>query len=270
MHDGHRKRLLERLRGGGALSDVELLEALLFNAYPRVNTNPIAHRLLTSFRTLRGVFDAPFGDLAAVDGVSEGVATYIKIISACLDRAGSKGEGLYLKNHGDVRGFAFSRLSGLKREKLELYCFDEEGLLLRSYSFSGVSAHAVTIPTKTVLDIISEIHPHTIAAAHNHITGVCKPTPADDEFTALLLLIAQMNNIRLLDHYIITRDKLYSYFDETRLETVRIKYSIDKAAAKEDNAEEDNEKSAAEEGEVDGEEYEVDEDIDECLTEKPS
>ena len=52
MHEGHRRRLMEKLRRGDNLFEHELLEILLFNAYPRANVNPVAHALLQRFATL--------------------------------------------------------------------------------------------------------------------------------------------------------------------------------------------------------------------------
>ena len=57
-HAGHRQRLYERLNSDGFLHDHELLEMLLFNAFPRKNTNPIAHALLDAFGSLKGVLEA--------------------------------------------------------------------------------------------------------------------------------------------------------------------------------------------------------------------
>ena len=56
-HDGHRHRIIEKL-DTGVLCEHELLEILLFNALPRRNTNDLAHRLLTAFGSIRGVFSA--------------------------------------------------------------------------------------------------------------------------------------------------------------------------------------------------------------------
>ena len=49
MHEGHRRRLYEKLKNGDNLFEHEILEMLLFNSYPRKNTNPIAHDLLSRF-----------------------------------------------------------------------------------------------------------------------------------------------------------------------------------------------------------------------------
>lgn len=54
-HAGHRQRLRERFRKGGAdaLPDYELLELLLFRALPRRDTKGIAKQLLARFGSLR-------------------------------------------------------------------------------------------------------------------------------------------------------------------------------------------------------------------------
>ena len=48
VHDGHRDRLRSRFleHGTDAMEDHALLELLLFYACPRIDTNPLAHRLL--------------------------------------------------------------------------------------------------------------------------------------------------------------------------------------------------------------------------------
>jgi DNA repair protein RadC len=57
-HLGHRQRLRERFLAGGAgaLADYELLELLLFYAFPRQDTKPIAKALLRRFGGFAGVF----------------------------------------------------------------------------------------------------------------------------------------------------------------------------------------------------------------------
>ena len=67
MHEGHRRRMYEKLKNDSLLEDHELLEILLFNAFQRKNTNPIAHALLDRFGTLSGVFGADYNKLITVD-----------------------------------------------------------------------------------------------------------------------------------------------------------------------------------------------------------
>ena len=77
MHEGHRKRMLQRLEHGEGLQDHELLEVLLFNAIPRKNTNPLAHELLTAFSSLGELFGASYEELLDVDGVGPETAAYL-------------------------------------------------------------------------------------------------------------------------------------------------------------------------------------------------
>ncbi len=54
---GHRQRLRERFQNGGAdaVPDYELLEMILFRAFPRIDTKPIAKRLLAKFGSFADV-----------------------------------------------------------------------------------------------------------------------------------------------------------------------------------------------------------------------
>ena len=60
IHDGHRDRMRRQLKTSGmdSLSDVQVLEVLLYYAAPRGDTNPTAHALLSRFGTLDSVFRA--------------------------------------------------------------------------------------------------------------------------------------------------------------------------------------------------------------------
>ena len=65
IHDGHRDRMRRQLKTSGmdSLSDVQVLEVLLYYAAPRGDTNPTAHALLSRFGTLDSVFSAPESEL---------------------------------------------------------------------------------------------------------------------------------------------------------------------------------------------------------------
>ena len=62
MHEGHRQRMKEQLKTSGmdSLSDVQVLEVLLYYAIPRADPNPVAHRLLERFGSLSAVMRPPW------------------------------------------------------------------------------------------------------------------------------------------------------------------------------------------------------------------
>ena len=82
MHDGHRCRLRERFRLEGLenFQPHEVLELLLFYARARGDVNPLAHTLLDTFGSLRGVLEAPVDQLTQVPGIGEETATLLSLM----------------------------------------------------------------------------------------------------------------------------------------------------------------------------------------------
>src|SRR6202163_2676615 len=80
-YHGHRERLRERFREAGpdALSDYELLEAVLFRAQPRRDVKPLAKTLIATFGSFAEVISAPVGRLAEVKGMGDASITELKL-----------------------------------------------------------------------------------------------------------------------------------------------------------------------------------------------
>ena len=86
IHEGHRKRLKQLFLENGlsTFANHTILELLLFYAVPRQDTNEIAHELLNEYKTVSGVFNAPFEELVNFKGLGENGATLIKLIPQLL------------------------------------------------------------------------------------------------------------------------------------------------------------------------------------------
>ncbi len=50
--------------------------------------------------------------------------------------------------------------------------------------------------------------------SHNHPSGNLKPSRADEELTAKINEAAKYNDIKILDHIIVTREGYYFFADE--------------------------------------------------------
>ena len=93
IHAGHRDRMYDKLLNSpDSLSEHEYLEVLLFSFIPRKNTNPIAHKLLRTFGSLSGVFNASAKELMTVDGIGKSVATKIVAVGKIFQRVKDKKE----------------------------------------------------------------------------------------------------------------------------------------------------------------------------------
>jgi len=85
---GHRERLRDRFReaGADALSDYELLEAVLFRAQPRRDLKLLAKTLIATFGSFAEVISAPVARLAEVKGLGDATITELKLVHAAASR----------------------------------------------------------------------------------------------------------------------------------------------------------------------------------------
>jgi len=87
VHAGHRKRMRERFLNGGLdnFQPHEVLELLLFEYIPVVNTNPIGHELIERFGSVKNVLTAPYEELVKVPGIgpkaAEGILSVYPIMT---------------------------------------------------------------------------------------------------------------------------------------------------------------------------------------------
>lgn len=227
MHEGHRQRLYEKLKNGDNLFEHEILEMLLFNAYPRKNTNPIAHELLNRFPSISEVLSASYEELISVPGVGEQVALYLMCVGQCVEKGNNARFFANFSNRGDIYDFVKLRMRGLAYEKLELYFVDKNGKLSRICRFTSGESDKVVVQPEEVIKLVSVSRPYGMVIAHNHTGGSAKPSGMDDNFTKQCQIICSMNNVRLYDHVIYASDgDMYSYFDTGRLDDIEREYSI--------------------------------------------
>ena len=144
-HDGHRKRLKARFVKSG-LDDFEphnVLELLLFYSIPRKDTNPIAHKLISRFGSLSGVFDAKPEELMKVDGITENTAVLISMVPQLARK--------YLK---DEFGFEYSHSLFSMKPILKLSEIDDSRpTLVKQFSTNPTFVSVLSGKINTVYDL---------------------------------------------------------------------------------------------------------------------
>lgn len=228
LHAGHRKRMYAKLNNDDGLQDHEVLEMLLYNAYPRKNTNPVAHNLLNAFGSIAGVFSATPEQLMSVEGVGESVANYLKCVGECVKRVRTEFSGIaVISNHSELKEFASLRLRGKTAEVLEVYCIDKSGRVRRIHSFTDDDRNGVKIGSDKINEVLVTDKPFAIGVAHNHLSGSANPSQNDKVFTAQIQFMCSMANVRLYDHFIYASDKIYySFFESGELDKLKKEFSF--------------------------------------------
>ena len=228
MHEGHRQRMIKRLeQAEDSLQEHELLEMLLFNAIPRKNTNEIAHSLLLKFGGIRGVLQADMKALAAVPGVGESTAAYLRIVGLFYRRTELKpDEPPSAYSFASFSEYLLRRFQGVTEEYVELYSLDTRENVKAVRRFTSEKSFRAAVDPKEVSRFIVENRPAAMVAVHNHTEGPPTPSFEDDDFTAQLEILCSMHNVALRDHIILGKDDVYSYFLSGKLEELAVRYNI--------------------------------------------
>ncbi len=231
-HSGHRKRIAERFMNyPDSLAPHELLEMLLFYAIPRKNTNPIAHKLLDKFGSLKNVFNANVKSLASVEGVGKSTAIFIKLVSkthGLISDDKSKSDAYNtIKNCEDSVSKHFE---GLTEEKVIIFFLNSKYEFLEKIEFTDKLKNQATIDTTVISKQMATCNPYFAILAHNHPgkEATSKPSIEDDCTTGKINMLCCLNGVILLDHIVVSNKDCYSYHCSGRLDAIKQEYAFNK------------------------------------------
>lgn len=214
-HLGHRERLRQRLRSGGAdaLPDYELLELLLFRAIPRQDVKPLAKALIARFGSFAEAISATPERLKEVPGVGEAVITEIKIIHAAglrLAKAEIRPRSL-LSSWSAVLDYCRAAMAFAEREQFRILFLDKKNQVIADeVQQEGTVDHTPVYPREVVKRAL-ELAASAIVLVHNHPSGDPTPSMADVEMTKKIVDAGQRLGLTVHDHVIVGRKGHFSF-----------------------------------------------------------
>jgi DNA repair protein RadC len=204
---GHRARMREKLleRGPDALADYELLEMLLFFAFKKGDTKPLAKRLINRFGSYANVLAAAQRDLADTQGLGPHSVAAIKLVQASALRL-ARAEAMERPVIANWERLMDYLQAVLGREKIEqfrvLYLDTRNRLLADEAQARGTVNHTPVYPREVVKRAL-ELHATALILVHNHPSGDPTPSRDDIEMTREVESAAQSLGIVLHDHIIV-------------------------------------------------------------------
>jgi len=225
IHQGHRQRLKERFCKEGLehFSDIQVLELLLFYAVPRRDTNPLAHELLDTFGSLRGVLEASPDDLVSVKGLGEGAAQLLALIPQLLKRyfASTQGNEEILDTTTACGRYLVPRFFMAREELVYLLCLDAKCKLLDCRMLQSGTVNKVGISVRKIMEVALRMGATSVILAHNHTSGIALPSQEDLDTTRRLWSALNAAGIKLADHIIVAGDDFVSMRADGFFDTLR-------------------------------------------------
>ena len=223
LHSGHRNRMRNKILNDelGNFPPHEILETLLFYCIPRRNTNPLAHKLLDHFSSLKNILDADYPELKRCGIISEQTAFYLYFIGKLIKYYNITFENkkIVFKNLNDYKDYLNNYFKKLDNEIMVLLFLDCSNKLIGSKKIEGNKSEVLVTPKKIVeLAIHSDCK--KLIIAHNHPNNNCKPSVADRNLTLAVHNALNLIDVELLDHLIYGKDNFYSFRLEKDFENI--------------------------------------------------
>jgi DNA repair protein RadC len=204
---GHRERLRERFRKGGAdaLGEYELLELILFRAMPRRDVKPLAKSLIARFGSFAEVVSARPERLREIEGLGEAAIVELKIIEAAAKRLAKSAieRRLTLSSSSAVVDYCRTVMAFLDHEEFRVLFLDKKNCLIAD-EVQGVGTidHAPVYP-REIMRRALELSACAIILVHNHPSGDPQPSADDIHLTHQIIAVGKPLKVAVHDHLII-------------------------------------------------------------------
>jgi DNA repair protein RadC len=212
---GHRARMREKLleRGPGALADYELLEMLLFFAFKKGDTKPLAKALINRYGSFANVLTAPQQELLDTPGLGEHSVTALKLVQdAALRLARAEVmEKPVLNNWDRLMDYLNAALAREKIEQFRILFLDSKNRLIADEAQARGTVNHTPVYPREVVKRALELHATALILVHNHPSGDPTPSRADVEMTQEIKAAGAVLSVVVHDHIIVGNGRHLSF-----------------------------------------------------------
>jgi DNA repair protein RadC len=215
---GHRARMRDRvlLHGAGNLADYELLEMLLFFAFKKGDTKPLAKGLINRFGSFANVLSAPAQGLLDTPSLGPHSVTALKLVQEAATRL-ARAEVMdkpVLSNWDRLIDYLTAVMAREKVEQFRILFLDPKNRLIADEAQARGTVNHTPVYPREVVKRALELHATAIILVHNHSSGDPTPSRADVEMTEEIREACGVLGVVLHDHVIIGNGAWLSFRKE--------------------------------------------------------
>lgn len=218
VEDRPREKMLQK--GIGSLSDAELIAILLRSGNSDETAVTVAQRLLTlAHNNLNELGKFTLHQITKIKGIGE--AKGITVLAAL--ELGRRRKGVEVLNREritlshDVVAIFQPMLADLPHEEFWALLLNKANKVIDKVRVSQGGVAGTVVDVRIIVKAAVDKLASSIIIAHNHPSGNPKPSDKDLSITKKLKDAANLFDIALLDHLIITDNECYSFADNGNL-----------------------------------------------------
>ncbi len=213
-HGGHRKRMRARLldKGGANLTEVELLEMLLYYAIPMKDTRKQAEALLDKFGSLEAVLDADRKTLSEISGLKDGAEVLFSLLRETVIRYNGMRTEPSLMEEERLKKYLIELYKGVPVETVYAFYFASDGKLVGKQIIFRGGLSSVRFSLRTITEGVLSAGGHYVVLAHNHPSDRLVPSQDDILTTKRIASHLAANEVELMEHYIVGSDDCIGMF----------------------------------------------------------
>ncbi|HZW78421.1 MAG TPA: DNA repair protein RadC [Flavobacteriaceae bacterium] len=213
--DRPREKLL--LKGRLALSDAELIAILIGSGSRNESAVALSQRILAkASNNLNALGKFTIEQLMTFKGIGEAKAVTIAAAMELGRRRRAEERLVHpkLTSSRAVYEFFLPFLAELPHEEFWMVMLNNSNRVIRAVQISKGGITGTYVDVRVVFKEAVSMNAVGIIIAHNHPSGMLKPSDADIRLTKKIKAAGEILDIRLLDHVIITENTYFSFADE--------------------------------------------------------
>jgi DNA repair protein RadC len=203
---GHRARLRKRLLEGGpeGFLDYELVEYLLALTIPRIDTKPIAKRLIHDFAGIGPLLSASSETLRR-EGLSDATIAALKIAEAtALRMLEARVEGQPVLSSWDALGdYLHAAMAHRHTEEVRILFLNAKNVLIANEALWQGSVDEASVHVREVIARAIALGATALIIVHNHPSGDPTPSQQDIRLTRDLVEAGRHMKVTVHDHVIV-------------------------------------------------------------------
>jgi DNA repair protein RadC len=203
---GHRARLRKRLLDAGpaGFHDYELIEYLLSLTIPRVDTKPLAKKLLEDSGGIGPLLSASAGQLRR-EGLTDATIAALKIAEAtALRMLEARIEGQPVLSSWDALGdYLHAAMAHRRTEEVRVLFLNAKNVLIANEALWQGSVDEASVHVREVIARAIALGATALIIVHNHPSGDPTPSQQDIRMTRELVEAGRHMKVTVHDHVIV-------------------------------------------------------------------